>query len=173
MFCEADGITWDITLPLPRHARSDAQAQAEPLAASTADFSLGLNGPSNLQGRRLLVVEDEPLIGLDIAAALEDAGAKVEGPVGTIEMARAIVERSALDGAFLDVNLNGQGVDEIAQALTRRKIPFAFVTGTGRDGLPAAYRDAVMLSKPFGRQQAIDVAAGLLRPGGEIVRLRS
>jgi hypothetical protein len=55
----------------------------------------------NLSGRRFLVIEDEPLIGLDIVAALEEAQAQVEGPVSTAEKAFAIMERTSLDGALL------------------------------------------------------------------------
>jgi hypothetical protein len=61
-----------------------------------------------------------------------------------------------LDAALLDANLHGKPVDEIAAALTQRNVPFAFVTGYGRDSLPASFRTAPVISKPFTTEQLLD-----------------
>jgi hypothetical protein len=53
----------------------------------------------------------------------------------------------------------GLARDEIAAALTRHNIPFVFVTGYGREALPHAFREATVLSKPFGRPEMLEAAA--------------
>jgi CheY-like chemotaxis protein len=77
-----------------------------------------------------------------------------------------------LDAALLDGNLHGRPVDDIAAALTRRKVPFLFVTGYGPESLPRAFSRAAILSKPFSQQQLIDAAARLVERRGDVVRLR-
>lgn len=172
MSCEAEGISWAIDLPLSEQADLNAERGALQPRASTPEVSSRLEKSANLAGRRFLVVEDEPLIGLDIVAALEDAKAKVEGPIGTVEKACEIIGGSPLDGALLDANLNGRPVDDIARTLTRQHVPFVFLTGHGRDGLPENFREVAILSKPCSRQQIIDAAANLVAPTGKVVRLK-
>jgi len=67
-----------------------------------------------------------------------------------------------LDGALLDVNLHGRGVDGIAAALTRRGIPFVFVTGNSREALPKSFAKAPILSKPFSGGQLLAEARQLI-----------
>jgi CheY-like chemotaxis protein len=125
-----------------------------------------------LAGKRFLVVEDEPLVALDIVAGLEDAGAKVHGQAGTVKDAMRIIESASFDAALLDANLCGEPVDEIAAALTRRKVPFLFVTGYGSASLPPAFGKATLLAKPFSQQQLVEAAARLVDQRGDVVRLR-
>ena len=77
------------------------------------------------------MVEDEPLVALDIVAALEGVGAEVVGSAGTAKEALSLIDDTSLDAALLDANLRGHPVDEIAAALAARNIPFLFVTGYG------------------------------------------
>jgi PAS domain S-box-containing protein len=171
MRCEPEGITWTIKLPLQdRTSRSIAPQIVQTTLSERR--AAGVAPQTSLAGRRFLIVEDEALVGLDIVDGLEDAQAQVEGPVGTPEQAIEIIERASLDGALLDANLHGRPVDEIASALTRRNVPFVFVTGHGTEGLPEAFRDVAILSKPFSRRQMLDAAAQLLTKRGDVVRLR-
>ncbi len=89
----------------------------------------------------ILVVEDEFLIALDIVAALEQAGIAVAGPASTVSDALATIERGPLRGALLDAHLAGESAGRIADALAARGIPFAFVSGYGRESLPPAHRE--------------------------------
>lgn len=97
----------------------------------------------------VLVVEDEFLIALDIVAALEGAGIAVAGPASTVGDALAAIESGPLSGALLDAHLGGESAGRIADALAARNLPFAFVSGYGRDSLPQAHRDAPLVKKPF------------------------
>jgi CheY-like chemotaxis protein len=98
---------------------------------------------------RILVVEDEFLIALDIAGVLEQAGLAVIGPAGNVGDALQAIEREEVHGALLDAHLAGEPVSRVADALQARGIPFAFVSGYGRDQLPAAHRGAPLVKKPF------------------------
>jgi CheY-like chemotaxis protein len=90
-----------------------------------------------LHGRRLLVVEDEYLVAADLTESLEEMGAQVVGPVGSVEAALEKVRTDGhrLDGAVLDVNLRGERVYPVAEALAAHGVPFVFTTGVrqGRD----------------------------------------
>ena len=71
------------------------------------------------------------------------------GPAGNVHDALAAVARGTVHGALLDAHLAGQSASLIADALTARGIPFAFVSGYGREHLPAAHRNAPLVKKPF------------------------
>jgi CheY-like chemotaxis protein len=98
---------------------------------------------------RILVVEDEFLIALDIAGVLEQAGLAVVGPAANVGDALQAIESEVVDGALLDAHLAGESVSCLADALAARGIPFAFVSGYGREHLPSAYRGVPLVKKPF------------------------
>jgi DNA-binding response OmpR family regulator len=102
-----------------------------------------------MAAKRILVVEDEFLIALDIAGTLEQAGLAVIGPVANVGDALSAIAREPIDGALLDAHLVGEPAGRIADALIARRIPFAFVSGYGREHLPDAHRNAPLVKKPF------------------------
>jgi DNA-binding response OmpR family regulator len=104
---------------------------------------------------RILVVEDESMIALYIAELLEDHGFKVVGPVATLSDAIILATREKLDGALLDVNIVGGRVDNVAEILNRRGVPFIFVTANGRDNLPERFINATLVEKPFNASDLI------------------
>ena len=107
---------------------------------------------------RILVVEDEFLIALDIAGVLEQAGIAVIGPVGTITEAMNAISQEEMHGALLDAHLAGEPVGCIADALKAKAIPFAFVSG-GLEQLPAEYRGIPLVKKPFTGKDLLDAVA--------------
>jgi CheY-like chemotaxis protein len=159
MTWEPEGISWNIVLPLA--AGIVSAAQAAPASART-ETTAAISDTRCLEGRRFLVVEDEPLIGLDIVAALESAQAEVEGPVTSVAKACELIEQSRFDGVLLDANLHGDPVDLIASTLSQRHVPFAFVTGYNSNALPEAFRGIPILSKPCTSEQVIEAAAHLV-----------
>ena len=112
-----------------------------------------------MAGKRILVVEDEFLIALDIAGALEQGGLEVIGPLGSVRDALQALEREKVDGALLDANLGGEPVGKVADALLTRRVPFAFVSGYGREQLPPQHRGVPLIGKPFTGQDLLGVVA--------------
>ncbi|MCI4680142.1 response regulator [Rhodoblastus acidophilus] len=100
---------------------------------------------------RLLLVDDDPMLGLLVADWLSESGCEVVGPARTVKAALDLVEkeRDALDAALLDVALDRGNSYPVADALALYGVPFAFVTGHGLGGLAPAYREAPILTKPF------------------------
>jgi len=125
-------------------------------------------GAAALAGRRFLVIEDEPLIALDLADVLQRAGGHVLGPVGTEREALALIEQGdacVFDYALLDANLHGHAVDAVAAALSRRDVPFIFVTGYGELGAHTAFGQVPVLAKPVGERQRIEALLRIPRRG--------
>jgi len=101
--------------------------------------------------RRILVVEDEMLIGMLLEDMLADMGYEVAAVVPRLKEALAAVERESFDLAILDVHLHGESAFPVAEALIGKHIPFVFATGYGERGLPETYRSRPVLQKPFAR----------------------
>ena len=103
-----------------------------------------------LEGRTILVVEDESLVAMLLETILEDMGCATLGPVSTIDEALAVIaDGSSFDGALLDVNVAGKEVFPVAAALKERGVPFVFSTGYGEGGLPEEWRGHPTIQKPF------------------------
>ena len=167
MLIGADGVQWTITLPLATDPLPALGATAPFVFQSlSADHNSAGNdgqiGLRRLEGKRILVVEDEPMLAMDIAEQLEDAGACVIGPVGNVAAALSLIEQYRFHGALLDANLLGNPVDDIAVALTRNNIPFVFVSGYNRASLPKAFDTVELLLKPFGANRLLAVVAKLV-----------
>jgi len=104
---------------------------------------------SPLIKRRILVVEDEFLLADEFHRELEAAGAVVVGPAPTVERALALVENEApIDAALLDVNLNGDMIFPVADALVVRSVPFVFTSGYDDDVLAERYSLMPRCQKP-------------------------
>jgi CheY-like chemotaxis protein len=110
-----------------------------------------------LQGRRLLIVEDDFLIAWDLASSLEDHGISVVGPTGSVEEALDLVESQGerLDAAVLDINLRDQRVYPVANALAARGVPFVFTTGYDAVAIPEPYSSALRCEKPVDKIQLL------------------
>jgi DNA-binding response OmpR family regulator len=103
-----------------------------------------------IEGRRVLVVEDDMLIAHDIADELRSAGCKVLGPAPRLEAAVALAEANEFDAAVLDVFLDGAYVWTLAGLLAARAVPFIFLTGFGRFlEFPASFASVRCLEKPL------------------------
>ena len=102
-----------------------------------------------LRGRQLLVVEDEYMIADDLSRALQERGASVIGPAGSVEDALELLQTEPrIDGAVLDINLRGECAYPIADALRARGVPFVFATGYDAWAIPEIYAGVPRLEKP-------------------------
>lgn len=109
------------------------------------------SGTATLAGRRILIVEDDYLLGQVLVEVLADAGAEVLGPIGWVDEAVAFIEDDSheLDGAVLDINLHGKKSYPVADALTVRSVGFVFATGYGAGVIEDRYRGHPRCEKPF------------------------
>src|SRR5262245_2064110 len=167
-----DGLTCEIELPLPAQPQADLHPAAASPKLPPAPSLRAAPAQRGLHGKRILVIEDEPLVSMQLEADLAAAGCEVIGPAATLAHAKTLVEEGKYDAALVDVNLKGQPVDELAALLTEKNHAFAFVTGYGRDALPEAFRGASVLAKPFSSDQLLGTAEGLLHPSSAVVPLR-
>jgi DNA-binding response OmpR family regulator len=115
-----------------------------------------------IEGKRILIVEDEYLIASDLKRAFIGVEAQVAGPVGQLEDALRIAEAEALDAAVLDVNLNDTNSYPVADILARRSIPFMFLTGYDAWAVPPDYRSVPRLAKPFPMHRVITMVQELV-----------
>lgn len=106
-----------------------------------------------LKGVRVLLVEDQMVVAMEIEDMLRAAGCEVVGPVGSLQAAITLAHEDALDAAVLDINLDGEKVYPVAEELQARGIPFILATGYGESTLPKQWRDQPRLSKPFRREE--------------------
>lgn len=108
---------------------------------------------SDLHGVRVLLVEDQMIVAMQIEDMLHAAGCEVVGPVGTLQAAITLAHAEALDAAVLDINLDGEKVYPAAEELQARGIPFILATGYGESTLPEKWRNQPRLNKPYRREQ--------------------
>jgi DNA-binding response OmpR family regulator len=113
----------------------------------------------------ILVVEDEPLVAMDIVYCVTDAGYGVIGPVGSVADARRAAREDIFNAALLDANLGGEKVDEVARALSERNIPFAFVSGYAREKMARGFDHAPLVAKPFQHEHLKEVVRQLVARG--------
>ncbi len=102
-----------------------------------------------LNGKTILIVEDEALLALDLTYAMEDLGAEVVGPCYRLKAALESARDVPVDGAVLDVDLAGEPVFPLADQLVAANIPFIFHTGRQNpQDLVARYATAKVCPKP-------------------------
>jgi PAS domain S-box-containing protein len=169
---DAEGMSGTFTLPLPDQIRPRLGLAITAPAADAGALLRRLDDKQSLAGKRMIIVEDEPLVAMDLESCLAAAGCETVGTAGTVREAKTLCAEAECDAALIDVNLAGQPVDGLAAALTKRNIPFAFVTGYGREALPQGFRDALMVAKPFDEAALIATVELLMYQSASVVPLR-
>lgn len=155
------GLSFVATAPLSRLI-APADTELTGFSGTTAEPGAAL--PSDLAGARVLVVEDEVLIALDLHDRLAALGADVIGPVGRLDDALALAEATGIDIALLDVNIGGGSIFPVADRLAERGIPFAFLTGYNvHSAFPERFRNAAVLHKPFSESAIAEMLGTLVQ----------
>jgi len=111
---------------------------------------------------RVLIVEDEGFIALDMESALTDAGCEIVGIAASVNKALKILDEKCCDAVILDANLGGEDTAPIASALRARRIPFLVVSGYERPR-PGVFADAPFLAKPFTSLALVESVRSLTR----------
>ena len=113
--------------------------------------------------KRVLIIEDEPIIAMDVEDVLVEAGFAIAGPASSINGALEVMASHAFDVALVDGNLLGQRVDVLVLELVRRNKPFAFVTGFAKEDLPKGFENIPVVKKPVERDRLIEVVQALTK----------
>jgi DNA-binding NtrC family response regulator len=116
----------------------------------------------SLQGRKILIVEDEAPIALSLAAAVSQAGGTVVGPAPSVAASFGLMADHTLDGALLDIRLRGETSFPLADVLSVLGIPFVFVSGLSSALMPYTHRDRPLFDKPYNTRDVISALAGLV-----------
>jgi CheY-like chemotaxis protein len=120
-----------------------------------------------LPGNRVLLVEDEALVGMMMKDALNDLGYEIVGPYSTVHEARDAVFQDDFHAAILDVNLHGEPVYPLADLIAARDLPFVFVTGYSAEGIDSRFAHVPVLQKPIERRQLQQIFGRRGGGGGE------
>ena len=118
-----------------------------------------------LDGKRVLLVEDEYYIADDIRRTLTAAGAQVVGPFSSVAKAQVAVDVGAFDCAVLDLNLHGESAIPLAERLTREGKSFAIATGYGSPAVPDDLKAVPRIEKPFDPAALLSLVGQLSGPG--------
>jgi CheY-like chemotaxis protein len=123
-----------------------------------------MNGPNKtLAGRTILIVEDEPLVALEVQSAFSAAGASIMSAADSSEALR-ILSSSDPSAAVVDINLGrGEDCSAVCKRLSDRRIPFVFYTGDARADILLKWPDAPLLTKLADKGRVVGVVAGVLR----------
>jgi DNA-binding response OmpR family regulator len=100
------------------------------------------------EASRALVVEDEPLLAMDVADQLADAGFEIVGPATSVASALNLLDEQGCDVAVLDVHLGAEDSEAVALALKSRGTPFVILSGNAQKHFPLGFQGAPFLSKP-------------------------
>lgn len=122
----------------------------------------GRRAAARLKGRRILLVEDSPVVGPFTADLLEDIGCEVVGPAPTMAAARHLIETESFDAALMDVHIRGERVFGLCEALEAKGIPFALTSGYADWSMPEQWQSRPRLQKPYTIDEVEAALAALL-----------
>ncbi len=146
------GLAWNLRCALRDVIENaDASLSQSPAAGS------GASPPVSGGRLRVLVVEDEALPAMEIAATLSEAGYEVLGPAGSVAEAFRYLElNSGCDAALLDINLGPETSEPIARKLADSGTAFVAISGYSREQLPAIFAGTPFLPKPLDHAQLLE-----------------
>lgn len=114
-----------------------------------------------LDGRRILLVEDNFGIARSLSLLFKRYGASIVGPAGTVEDAMSLIaEEQVIDGAVLDVNVRDKLVYPVADALRKRSVPVVFVTGYDETFIEPEFVDIPCMLKPWNAERLMGLLCG-------------
>ena len=127
-------------------------------------------------GSKILVVEDNYLLAEVVCDFVAECGMEPVGPAAGLETGLVYARETPIDGAILDINLDGRFCFPICEVLRERGIPFAFLTGYSNLSLvPQEFRHVPLIAKPFEPSEMKSAIEGMLggHSPGPLARARS
>jgi DNA-binding response OmpR family regulator len=116
-----------------------------------------------LSGARILVVEDEFVIAMQLQSLFEEEGAHVLGPYHSLAEAMEHAKSDEISAASLDLNLGCDNAMPVASLLTEREVPFLFYSVKTDDPVFAAWRHILLVQKPAATNELVNAIATLVR----------
>jgi CheY-like chemotaxis protein len=123
----------------------------------------------SLNGLRVFVVEDEFAVLLLVEDMLSELGCELVGTASRMSEATRLARELPFDAAVLDVNINGETIEPVAEIVAGRGAAMVFSTGYGRSGVDPRWRDRPILQKPYRVEEfaeALGQAVGAPKAGG-------
>jgi len=155
------GLRCNLSIPLAERTRAFARDSMRS-ESKTNGSAIELN---QVERPRVLLVEDEALVGIMIQECLIELGFQIFGPVCTASDALVAVQDGHFDAAILDINLGDGSVYRVAEILSARGVPFIFVTGYDSDSVDSRFSKIPVLQKPIERQMLQKIfVTGVRRP---------
>lgn len=154
------GLHWRIECDARNVVTETAAAPPLPLARVSDPGSAATTN----SGARVLIVEDEPIIAMDVAARLEDAGYQVLGPAGSVAEALYIINHASCEAVVLDINLGRETAEPVAAHLRKLGVPFVSVSGYSTQQQPEIFKSAPSLTKPVTSPLLLQTLSALLGP---------
>jgi CheY-like chemotaxis protein len=115
-----------------------------------------------LTGRRILVVEDSPVVAPFTVELLADLGCEVVGPAPNLAAARELAENEDFDAAIVDVHIRGERAFGLCEILDAKTVPFVFTSGYADWQMPDKWEDRPRLQKPYTIEQVEEALSQLL-----------
>lgn len=106
---------------------------------------------------KILIVEDEIFVGMDLTMQLQDEGYECVGPACSVDAAISLIEERPVQFAILDANLGGESSAPVAERLHADGIPFVYVSGYDRDHIRETLPDAQLIQKPVPMDHLLDI----------------
>ncbi len=151
-----DGLCCVLRVPAEHFSPPAAPPPARTVIASE---DLSASTPASMHGRRIFLVEDEPLVAMMMTEMIRDLGAEVVGPFSTLS--EALDGSFDVDAAVLDVNVAGSLVYPLAERLAARHTPLVFLTGYDAKSVDTRFAKSAVLTKPIDERELATVLAGL------------
>lgn len=115
-----------------------------------------------VNGKAVLVVEDDYAIAMDLAYLLRSAGCFVVGPAPRLYIALAVMRRRSIDAAVVDLDLRGEAAFPLMDRLEKDAVPFIIVTGFTRHSIPDRFARYSVVSKPYLPSEVLAALAAAL-----------
>jgi CheY-like chemotaxis protein len=117
---------------------------------------------ASLTGKRVLIVEDSPVVGPFTADVLEELGCEVLGPAPNMAAARQLIDSEQFDAAVMDVHIRGERVFNLCEALEAKNVPFVLTSGYADWTMPGKWDERPRLQKPYTIEDVRIALEGLL-----------
>jgi PAS domain S-box-containing protein len=149
----AGGLRCSLNIP----HRPGEQPSARKSSPSFIPNGVQLDGAAAESQLCVMLVEDEPLVGMMLKDMLGDLGVSIIGPFTSVAEALPAAGEANVDFAILDINLAGEWVYPVAEVLAGRSVPFVFVTGYSKEFLDRRFADIPVYEKPIEAQLLLNV----------------